>query len=89
MECNWSFRATANRSTAIVIFEDKATDNARKMIKQKVWPDIVGLEAGGRVAEFDARGVRITRKASAYHIQISTSMMQSTASSGSRHATTA
>lgn len=37
--------------TAIVIFEDKATENARKMIKQKVWPDIVGLEAGGRVAE--------------------------------------
>lgn len=37
--------------TAIVIFEDKATENARKMIKQNVWPDIVGLEAGERVAE--------------------------------------
>jgi hypothetical protein len=36
---------------AIVIFEDKATENARKMIKQNVWPDIVGLEAGERVAE--------------------------------------
>lgn len=37
--------------TAIVIFEDKATENARQTIKQSVWPDIVKLEAGERIAE--------------------------------------
>jgi hypothetical protein len=37
--------------TAIVIFEDKATENARQTITQNVWPDIVALEAGERVAE--------------------------------------
>jgi hypothetical protein len=37
--------------TAIVIFEDKATENARQTIKQNVWPDIVDLEAGERIAE--------------------------------------
>jgi hypothetical protein len=37
--------------TAIVIFEDKATENARQTIKQSVWPDIVDLEAGERIAE--------------------------------------
>jgi hypothetical protein len=37
--------------TAIVIFEDKATSNPRGKITQQVWPDIVDLEAGGRVAE--------------------------------------
>lgn len=37
--------------TALVIFEDKATDKPRKTIKQDVWPDIIGLEAGERVAE--------------------------------------
>lgn len=37
--------------TAIVVFEDKATDDARDMIREKVWPDIVKLEAGERVAE--------------------------------------
>lgn len=37
--------------TAIVIFEDKATDDARRTIKQNVWPDIVDLEAGERIAE--------------------------------------
>lgn len=37
--------------TALVIFEDKATENARQTIKRNVWPDIVGLEAGERIAE--------------------------------------
>ncbi|NJS13620.1 MAG: hypothetical protein HC788_02150 [Sphingopyxis sp.] len=37
--------------TAVVIFEDKATENARQTIKQNVWPDIVDLEAGERIAE--------------------------------------
>ena len=36
---------------AIVIFEDKATENARQTIKQSVWPDIVDLEVGERIAE--------------------------------------
>lgn len=37
--------------TAIVIFEDKATENARRTIKREVWPDIVDLEAGERISE--------------------------------------
>lgn len=37
--------------TAIVIFEDKATESARKTIRENVWPDIVGMEAGERIAE--------------------------------------
>jgi len=37
--------------SAIVIFEDKATEDARRTIKQNVWPDIVDLEAGERIAE--------------------------------------
>ena len=37
--------------TAVVIFEDKATDKARRTIKRDVWPDIEHLEAGGRIAE--------------------------------------
>lgn len=37
--------------TAAVIFEDKATEKARRTIKRDVWPDIVDLEAGGRIAE--------------------------------------
>ena len=36
---------------AIVVFEDKATQDARTTIREQVWPDIVGLEAGERVAE--------------------------------------
>ena len=37
--------------TAVVIFEDKATEKARRTIKRDVWPDIADLEAGGRIAE--------------------------------------
>lgn len=36
---------------AIVIFEDKATDKPRDTIREDVWPGIVGIEAGDRVAE--------------------------------------
>jgi len=36
---------------AVVIFEDKATEDARGTIKQHVWPDIVKMEAGERIAE--------------------------------------
>jgi hypothetical protein len=32
--------------TAAVIFEDKATDNPRGMIRDEVWPDFLGLENG-------------------------------------------
>ncbi|MEA3141727.1 MAG: hypothetical protein QOK23_3896 [Gammaproteobacteria bacterium] len=34
--------------SAAVIFEDKATDNPRKTIKDEVWPDFQLLEAGDR-----------------------------------------
>jgi hypothetical protein len=34
--------------TAAVIFEDKATDNPRKTIREEVWPDFRKLEAGDR-----------------------------------------
>lgn len=37
--------------TAVIIFEDKATTNARKVIREEVWPSIAGLESGERVAE--------------------------------------
>jgi hypothetical protein len=33
---------------AIIIFEDKATDNPRKTIREEVWPDFRQLEAGDR-----------------------------------------
>ncbi|MDX1195812.1 hypothetical protein GOL94_00170 [Sinorhizobium medicae] len=36
---------------AIVIFEDKATENPRSTIREDVWPGIVGMEAGERVVE--------------------------------------
>lgn len=36
---------------AVIIFEDKATANARKTIRDEVWPGIAALEAGERVAE--------------------------------------
>jgi hypothetical protein len=37
--------------TAVVVFEDKATINARDTIRDEVWPGIVALEAGERVTE--------------------------------------
>ena len=37
--------------TAVVIFEDKATTNARPTIRDEVWPGIEDLESGRRVAE--------------------------------------
>ncbi|MBK8082338.1 MAG: hypothetical protein IPK28_00075 [Devosia sp.] len=36
---------------AVVIFEDKATTDPRKMIGEDVWPSIEGVEAVGRVTE--------------------------------------
>jgi hypothetical protein len=32
--------------TAAVIFEDKATDNPRDTVRDKIWPDFRGLESG-------------------------------------------
>jgi hypothetical protein len=37
--------------TAVIIFEDKATDNARKTIHDDVWPGIKSLESGERLNE--------------------------------------
>lgn len=37
--------------TAVVIFEDKATDNARDTIREDVWAGIVKLEKGERLNE--------------------------------------
>ena len=37
--------------TAVVVFEDKATDNARDTIRDDVWPGIVALERGERLNE--------------------------------------
>jgi hypothetical protein len=34
--------------SAVIIFEDKATDNPRKTIREEVWPDFRQLEAGDR-----------------------------------------
>jgi hypothetical protein len=37
--------------TAVIVFEDKATENARSTIREDVWPGIVALEAGERLNE--------------------------------------
>lgn len=37
--------------SAVVIFEDKASEDPRKTIREDVWPAIAKLEAGQRVAE--------------------------------------
>jgi hypothetical protein len=37
--------------TAVVVFEDKATDKARDTIRKDVWPGIVALEKGKRLNE--------------------------------------
>jgi len=37
--------------TAVVVFEDKATENARDTIRDDVWPGIVALERGERLNE--------------------------------------
>lgn len=37
--------------TPVTIFEDKATDNPRKTIREDVWPGIERLEQGGRTNE--------------------------------------
>lgn len=36
---------------AVIIFEDKATDNPRHTVKTKVWPEFVRFEAGERESE--------------------------------------
>ncbi|GLQ36788.1 hypothetical protein GCM10007908_04080 [Rhizobium albus] len=43
--------ADGNTVIAIVVFEDKATDDPRKTIREDVWPGIAQLEAGERVTE--------------------------------------
>lgn len=37
--------------SAVVIFEDKATSEARKTIREEVWPGIAALEKGERASE--------------------------------------
>jgi hypothetical protein len=37
--------------TAVIVFEDKATENARSTIREDVWPGIVALESGRRLNE--------------------------------------
>jgi hypothetical protein len=36
---------------AVIVFEDKATSDAKGTIRNKVWPGIVSMEAGERLAE--------------------------------------
>lgn len=43
--------AAGEEVTAVVIFEDKATENPRKMITGDVWDGIRDLERGGRMNE--------------------------------------
>jgi hypothetical protein len=49
--------------TAAVIFEDKATDNPRRTIREEVWPDFQLLEAGERenVLSADVSALLIAR----------------------------
>jgi len=37
--------------TAVIVFEDKATEDARATIRDDVWPDIAKFEEGKRIAE--------------------------------------
>lgn len=37
--------------SAVIVFEDKATDDARSTIRNEVWPGIAALEAGKRITE--------------------------------------
>jgi hypothetical protein len=41
--------ADGHSIAAVIIFEDKATDNARDTIRDDVWPSITRLESGKRV----------------------------------------
>lgn len=41
----------AGEATAVIIFEDKATDQPRDTIREEVWPGIVKLEQGERTNE--------------------------------------
>lgn len=47
--------ATSNKISAVIIFEDKATVNARNTITGKVWPEFRKLEAGQRTNEVTAQ----------------------------------
>lgn len=38
----------AQTVTAAIIFEDKATENARDTVRDEVWPAVVSLEGGGQ-----------------------------------------
>lgn len=38
----------ANAVTAVIIFEDKATENPRSTVTQKVWPEFKEFESGAR-----------------------------------------
>jgi hypothetical protein len=42
---------TGTAVTAVIVFEDKATDNARDTVRDDVWPGIVALENGERLNE--------------------------------------
>ena len=53
--------------TAVVIFEDKATEKARRTIKRDVWPDIEYLEAGGRIAELTHEASAILERQQQVH----------------------
>lgn len=47
----------SKKVTAAIIFEDKATVNARDTIRDKVWPEFEKLEAGNRMNEVTAQVV--------------------------------
>jgi hypothetical protein len=47
--------------TAAIIFEDKATDNPRAMIRDKVWPEFASLEAGGQAHVLTAEVISLLR----------------------------
>jgi len=49
---------------AVIVFEDKATSDAKGTIQSKVWPGIVSMEAGERLAELthEARAMLETQQ---------------------------
>ena len=58
--------------SALIIFEDKATDNARKTIREEVWPGIKALEEGRRAGELthEATAILETQQHLTPHLNI-------------------
>jgi hypothetical protein len=62
--------------TAVIVFEDKATENARSTIREEVWPGIAALESGERLNELthEVSAVLDTRAAADAEFDVDTAI---------------